>query len=180
MTKPLEKSVLHCGACGQEFEDDKMPELLAHIETCPAARLGLNIILRAMTLKQPAVDTSPLAHRVLKKFHNFFEFFGVLRCLHNDIERYCTMVCLGNASYEERSSLHKHLCQEMNFDYNIFQPFENIEIFELPGLDEAKEIFYQGIVDYLNQYYSKAIEGGYPSFQLTPQSLMHEYYTANK
>ena len=111
--------------------------------------------------------------RIVKRFHNLFEFLRVINSIQTEIEQYCNMVCLGTASYEDRSSLHKLICQRLNFNYELFQPFENTGIFELPGLNEAKEIFYQGIADYLNAYYAKIIEEKcQPKFGLTAKCIM--------
>jgi hypothetical protein len=121
---------LHCGACGQNFNDIK--SLSIHLDGCRAAKTMLPLINFIWFLRGDKTG-HPLSH--------------LLTCLHRHgslIQRYAYAVS-DELDSLSRAKLHSSLCEMLHIKYEDFRPFESANIVAIPNREEALDILWNAI-----------------------------------
>ncbi len=131
------KTDLHCGACGEKFNDIKM--LAKHLDVCYAAKVLLPLINKVVFLKLDKTG-HPAAH-----------FITLLAKNNHLIDRYAN--CIATEMYTiERAKIHYELCEKLGLDYNKFRPFESSDIKKIPDKDECLKILWSALEQEGNNY----------------------------
>lgn len=124
------KTQLHCGACGDEF--DKIFDLNLHITNCRAA--GLKLLCARMAyndfIGHPFSNFLYVVHRTIPLINSY------------------TLAISNELDNLTRSKLHVKLCDALGFEYTKFHPFESEDILEVPNFQQARDILYDAIGKY--------------------------------
>ena len=121
---------LHCGACGENFEDIKL--LANHLDCCIAAKVLLPLIHKVVFFKLDKTG-HPVAH-----------FINILAKNNHIIKKYAYSIADEIGTFE-RSKIHYELCEKLDLNYNKFRPFESSDIKEKPNRYEAECLLWKAL-----------------------------------
>jgi hypothetical protein len=132
------KTNLHCGACGEKFDD--VEELSEHIENCPAA-----IVILPLFRKQfgSGFVGHPYSYwiQILKKSQPLIAEYA--RSISNEYDNLT------------RSNIHVKMCESLGLDYKKFRPFESAGIKEVPTYEDTKRILWYAIENAIEDWIMK-------------------------
>jgi len=134
---------LHCGACGEKFNDIKM--LAKHLDICYAARMLLPLINKVVFFN---LD---------KTGHHTAHFITLLAKNNHLIDRYANCIATEMDTIE-RAKIHYELCEKLGLDYNKFRPFESSDIKEVPDKDKCLKILWEALEKEGNKYLNKVVK----------------------
>lgn len=124
---------LHCGACQRDMPSAEALE--EHLTTCSAARAILLPITAVM------LGVPDRRHQVSHTSIAMARYAPLIR-------EYATAVATEMNSWQ-RAQIHKRLCDKLGLEYARFRPFESEAITELPTVEQAENIVYRALGDFL-------------------------------
>lgn len=119
---------LHCGACGDHFDNTR--ELASHISTCPAAIVLL-----------PLFYNAAFNHIIGHPYAGWVMYIQKARSI---IKQYA-MAITNDMDNLNRAKLHLELCETLHIDHRKFKPFESPAIKDIPTYEQAKRILWFAI-----------------------------------
>lgn len=119
---------LHCGACGDLFDD--RAELMTHLNSCNAARVLLPMVWIVWGGRDHIHETAAFMVAVRKAVPLIRKYAWVIA---NDIDTI------------KRAEVHRELCDSLGLHRKDFQPFESSRIKEMPDQEQAESIIWNAI-----------------------------------
>ena len=127
--------MLHCGACGEKFDESN--KLTYHIDNdCPAQKMlhAYNNIIINDSIGHNKARLFVTAHR--NKYL---------------IDKYAMAISTEMGSVE-RAKIHSELCDALGLSYSEFKPFESNSIEYIPSFNDCRRIIYDAIADKIINY----------------------------